>query len=76
MFGKYFGKVGCCLALLNLETCDVSTENTVSNCYILLLYKIRTQIQLLADLNLKKTPQLVELINDSKVRVLNRINFF
>lgn len=26
------------------------------------------QIQLLADLNLKKTPQLVELVDDSKVR--------
>lgn len=30
------------------------------------------QIQLLADLNLKKTPQLVELVDDSKVKMLYR----
>jgi len=30
-------------------------------------YSLLHQIQLLADLNLKKTPQLVELFDDSKV---------
>lgn len=34
------------------------------------------KIQLLADLNLKKTPQLVELVDDSKVMILFYYFFF
>lgn len=48
---------GACLKLF----CNGKVFMLCTNCYDM-------QIQLLADLNLKKTPQLVELVDDSKVR--------
>lgn len=49
--------------ILNLKTQNCSLIFPKEIDFLITLF----QIQLLADLNLKKTPQLVELVDDSKV---------
>ena len=68
--GKLFSFVIISL-IISVDRClfDVKKLNMLTFCYN------NDQIQLLADVNLKSTPQLVELVEDSKV-VFNFSSFY